>query len=86
MWGFFAHDYPALLANPWATLDTQTVRDPSTEYVEGLPYQAISNRNPLVGSGDWNPPWYEAPWFTPFLDPAMNRRCMHDCYGHWARM
>ncbi|MFT2153809.1 GH3 auxin-responsive promoter family protein, partial [Klebsiella pneumoniae] len=24
MWGFFAHDYPALLANPWATLDTQT--------------------------------------------------------------
>lgn len=74
MWGFFAHDYPTLLANPWATLDTQTVRDPSTEYVEGLPYQAISNRNPLVGSGDWNPPWYEAPWFTPFLDASHEQK------------
>ncbi|MEX6676849.1 GH3 auxin-responsive promoter family protein [Pseudomonas sp. W2Oct36] len=74
MWGFFADDYPALHANPWATLDTQTVRDPSTEYVEGLPYQAISNRHPQVGSGDWNPPWYDAPWFSPTLDASHEQK------------
>ncbi|PHX44518.1 autotransporter, partial [Pseudomonas sp. NZIPFR-PS2] len=74
MWGFFAHDYPALHANPWATLDTQTVRDPSNEYVEGLPYQAISNRHPQIGSGDWNPPWYEAPWFTPTPDASHEQK------------
>ncbi|WP_017477910.1 GH3 auxin-responsive promoter family protein [Pseudomonas sp. PAMC 26793] len=74
MWGFFGHDYPALHANPWATLDTQTVRDPSNEYVEGLPYQAISNRHPQIGSGDWNPPWYEAPWFTPTQDASHEQK------------
>lgn len=74
MWGFFIDEFPALLANPWSTLDTQTVRDPNSEYVEGVPYQAISNRHPPICKGDWNPPWYEAPWFTPTPDASHEQK------------
>ncbi|WP_264857300.1 GH3 auxin-responsive promoter family protein, partial [Burkholderia cenocepacia] len=63
MWGTYSRLHPELLSNPYATLDTQTVRENAQDYIHGVPFQAVSNRHPRMNSMDWNPPWYEAPWF-----------------------
>lgn len=64
MWGTYLKYFPELLAHPYATLDTQTVREKAQDFINGIPFQSISNRNPKMNSLDWNPPWYEAPWFN----------------------
>jgi hypothetical protein len=61
----YIHYCPEMLAHSYATLDTQTIREPTTEFLNGIPYQGISNRNTLINKFDWQPPWYDAPWFTP---------------------
>ncbi|WP_406149312.1 GH3 auxin-responsive promoter family protein [Streptomyces sp. NBC_01012] len=65
MWGTYMEHHPEILAHPWATLDTQTVREDVYDFVHGVEHQAISNRHPQINSRDWNPPWYESPWFGP---------------------
>ncbi|MFJ9056538.1 GH3 auxin-responsive promoter family protein [Streptomyces sp. NPDC102409] len=65
MWGTYLEHHPEILAHPWATLDTQTVREDVYDFVHGVEHQAISNRHPQINSRDWNPPWYESPWFGP---------------------
>jgi len=67
MWGTFLNQCPELLAHPHATFDTQTVRESASQYVLGVPYQGISNRNPPLSGGDWVPPWYDAPWYVPTI-------------------
>ncbi|MEV6018211.1 GH3 auxin-responsive promoter family protein [Streptomyces sp. NPDC051997] len=64
MWGTYLLHHPELLAHPWATLDTQTVREDVYDFVHGVEHQAISNRHPQINSRDWNPPWYQSPWFN----------------------
>jgi len=65
MWGTFLEYCPDILEHPFAVLDTQTVREDVSEYISGVSYQAISNRQPPLISSDWSPPWYNAPWFVP---------------------
>lgn len=76
MWATYIDYHPALLSNPYAVLDTQTVRESSNDFVHGVPHQAISNRHPRVTGSDWNPPWYEAPWFGPSV-PSGNEDRMY---------
>ncbi|MCK4608142.1 MAG: GH3 auxin-responsive promoter family protein, partial [Gammaproteobacteria bacterium] len=64
LWGNYIHYTPELLAHPFAALDTQTVREVPTEFLNGIPYQGITNRNSPLSATDWQPPWYDAPWFT----------------------
>lgn len=63
MWGTYVEHHPEILAHPHATLDTQTVHERVDDYLNGVQYQAISNRHPRINSRDWNPPWSAAPWF-----------------------
>ncbi|WP_235081487.1 GH3 family domain-containing protein [Serratia rubidaea] len=63
MWGTYIRLHPNILSNPYATLDTQTVRENAQDHILGVPFQSISNRHPRMNNLDWNPPWYEAPWF-----------------------
>ncbi|WNI16055.1 GH3 family domain-containing protein [Actinacidiphila sp. ITFR-21] len=77
MWGTYLERHPELLAHPYATLDTQTVREDVDDFVHGVAYQAISNRHPRINSLDWNPPWYEAPWFGPRTPASHHGRMYH---------
>jgi GH3 auxin-responsive promoter len=77
MWGTYLDHHPELLDSPWATLDTQTVREVVNDYVHGVQYQAISNRHPRINSRDWNPPWSEAPWFGTAAPSAHAGRMYH---------
>jgi hypothetical protein len=71
MWDTYLRSASAILENPYAVLDTQTVREvETTTQLSGLPYQAISNRHPALSRNDWLPPWYEAPWFDPEVPAA----------------
>ncbi|HLX53715.1 MAG TPA: GH3 auxin-responsive promoter family protein, partial [Aquella sp.] len=64
MWANYYIYHPEILDNPYATLDTQTVREDTNDFLQGVPYQAVSNRHPRLNIFDWNPPWFEAPWFN----------------------
>lgn len=64
VWANYYTYYPEVLDNPYATLDTQTVLENTTDYLQGVPYQLVSNRHPRLSIFDWNPPWFEAPWFN----------------------
>lgn len=77
MWGTYLEYHPELLAHPYATLDTQTVREDVYDFVHGIGHQAISNRHPKVNSRDWNPPWYESPWFGPGVPSSHEGRMYH---------
>ncbi|MFD9633443.1 GH3 family domain-containing protein [Streptomyces violascens] len=77
MWGTYLEYHPELLAHPYATLDTQTVREDVFDFVHGVGHQAISNRHPQVNSRDWNPPWYESPWFGPGVPSSHEARMYH---------
>ncbi|MEY9846238.1 hypothetical protein ABH940_003323 [Streptacidiphilus sp. BW17] len=77
MWGTYLRLHPEILAHPYATLDTQTVREDASEFVQGVAHQAISNRHPRLNEGDWNPPWYEAPWFGPETPNSHDGRMYH---------
>ncbi|MGW1199777.1 GH3 family domain-containing protein [Streptomyces sp. NPDC002536] len=77
MWGTYLEQHPELLAHPFATLDTQTVREDVSDWVHGVEHQAISNRHPKINSRDWNPPWYEAPWFGPQAPASHEGRMYH---------
>ncbi|RAG81905.1 GH3 auxin-responsive promoter [Streptacidiphilus pinicola] len=77
MWGTYLEYHPELLAHPYATLDTQTVREDVFDFVHGIGHQAISNRHPRVNSRDWNPPWYESPWFGPEVPSSHEGRMYH---------
>jgi hypothetical protein len=63
MWGTYTELHPEILAHSHATLDTQTVREDVLDFVHGVQHQAVSNRHPKLNSRDWNPPWYDSPWF-----------------------
>jgi hypothetical protein len=56
---------PNILSHMYATLDTQTVREKNTHFLNEVPYQGITNRNPPINKQDWMPPWYDSPWFIP---------------------
>ncbi|MFD6028516.1 GH3 family domain-containing protein [Streptomyces griseoluteus] len=77
MWGTCLEHHPEILAHPWATLDTQTVREDVYDFVHGVEHQAISNRHPQLNSRDWNPPWYESPWFGPDAPASHAGRMYH---------
>lgn len=77
MWGTCLELHPEILAHPWATLDTQTVREDVFDFVHGVEHQAISNRHPQLNSRDWNPPWYESPWFGPDTPTSHAGRMYH---------
>lgn len=77
MWGTYLEHHPELLDSPWATLDTQTIREHVDDFVHGVQYQAISNRHPKINSRDWNPPWSEAPWFGTAAPSAHAGRMYH---------
>lgn len=77
MWSTYIEQHPELLAHPFATLDTQTVREDVYEFVHGVEHQSISNRHPQINSRDWNPPWYEAPWFGPNTPSSHEGRMYH---------
>ncbi|MFH8787523.1 GH3 family domain-containing protein [Streptomyces roseoverticillatus] len=77
MWGTYLEHHPELLAHPYATLDTQTVREDVSDFVHGVEHQAISNRHPQINTRDWNPPWYEAPWFGPATPTSHEGRMYH---------
>ncbi|MFF9485505.1 GH3 auxin-responsive promoter family protein [Streptomyces sp. NPDC014676] len=77
MWGTYLEYHPELLAHPYATLDTQTVREDVFDFVHGIGHQAISNRHPQINSRDWNPPWYESPWFGPDVPSSHEGRMYH---------
>ncbi|MEC4015048.1 GH3 family domain-containing protein [Streptomyces sp. H27-D2] len=77
MWGTYLEHHPELLAHPYATLDTQTVREDVYDFVHGVGHQAISNRHPQINSRDWNPPWYESPWFGPDAPATHSGRMYH---------
>ncbi|MDQ1293224.1 MAG: hypothetical protein QG608_1105 [Actinomycetota bacterium] len=65
MWDTFLAACPEILLHEAATLDTQTIREQVEPTVHGLSHQAISNRHPQVDRFDWNPPWYNEPWYGP---------------------
>lgn len=77
MWGTYLEHHPELLAHPYATLDTQTVREDVYDFVHGIEHQAVSNRHPQINSLDWNPPWYESPWFGPTVPATHEGRMYH---------
>jgi hypothetical protein len=77
MWGTYLEYHPELLDHPYATLDTQTVREDVFDFVHGIGHQAVSNRHPQINSRDWNPPWYESPWFGPGVPSAHEGRMYH---------
>ncbi|WP_103502552.1 GH3 auxin-responsive promoter family protein [Streptomyces sp. SM14] len=77
MWGTYLELHPEILAHPWATLDTQTVREDVYDFVHGVEHQAISNRHPQINSRDWNPPWYTSPWFGPDTPTSHSGRMYH---------
>lgn len=64
LWANYIYYCPDILDNPFATLDLSTVREKTQTFLNGFPYQGISNRNSIVDKYDWAPPWYEAPWFN----------------------
>lgn len=74
MWGCYLNRHPEILDHPHATLDTQSVREPIDEFIHGLEYQAISNRDSIIPEHDWAPPWYEAPWYDSNVPPYPARR------------
>ena len=65
MWHTFLEYEPRLLDHCHAVFDTQSTRSGVTDWVSGVAYQAISNRHPRIDGFDWNPPWYESPWYRP---------------------
>ncbi|WP_425831395.1 GH3 family domain-containing protein [Streptomyces fractus] len=77
MWGTYLALHPEILDGPYATLDTQTVREGAADFIEGVAYQAVSNRHPRLGGLDWNPPWYEAPWMGPDTPTSHEGRMYH---------
>lgn len=63
LWGnYYKHDN-SIFDNPYSVLDLSSVREPVTETLNGIPYQSISNRNIIYNEKDWEPCWYNAPWF-----------------------
>ncbi|WP_420078599.1 GH3 family domain-containing protein [Streptomyces sp. JL4002] len=77
MWGTYLEHHPELLGHPYATLDTQTVREDVLDFVHGIEHQAVSNRHPQINSRDWNPPWFESPWFGPDVPTGHEGRMYH---------
>lgn len=63
LWGNYYKYDNNILDNPYSVLDLSTVREPVTETLNGIPYQSISNRNIIYNEKDWEPCWYNAPWF-----------------------
>lgn len=74
LWANYFHYAPEMLDNPYAVLDLQSVREPTAEYLNGIPYQGITNRNYMLTANDWQPPWYEAPWFTEDVPDGYEKR------------
>lgn len=63
MWAAYLDAVPSMLDSPYGVLDTQTVREDAADFINAVPYQAISNRHPPLADDDWVPPWHGAPWF-----------------------
>lgn len=74
LWATYIRNYPGIMDHPYAVLDTQTVRENVQEHLQGVYYQAISNRHPRIGAADWYPPWYEEPWFVPEMPIAHDQK------------
>jgi len=64
LWGNYIAHEPELLTSPYAILDAQTTREDPKEFLNGIPFQGITNRNHAINDFDWQPPWYEAPWYN----------------------
>jgi hypothetical protein len=77
LWGTYLEYCPELIAGPYATLDTQTVREEGGDFVQGAEFQAVTNRHPRLSGLDWHAPWHEAPWFGPHVPTAHERRMYH---------
>ncbi|MEE1756032.1 GH3 family domain-containing protein [Streptomyces sp. SP18CS02] len=77
MWGTYMEHHLEILDHPHATLDTQTVYENVDDFLNGVQYQAISNRHPRINSRDWNPPWSAAPWFGTEAPSSHSGRMYH---------
>lgn len=64
LWGNYYKYDMKIFNNPYSVLDLSTVREHVSDYLNGVPYQSISNRNVVYNEHDWKPCWYEAPWFN----------------------
>lgn len=73
---YFAH-HPDLLDTPHGVMDLSTTRDPPKEFLNGVPYQGITNRDTVYDATDWYPPWYDAPWFSPAMPETYHARMYH---------
>ena len=65
MWGTFIDSAPQILLHRHALLDTQSTRAEVPPSIHGLTHQSISNRHPKIDEYDWDPPWYDEPWYRP---------------------
>ncbi len=74
LWGNYLHYCPQLLSHHTAVLDMQTTREDVSEFLCDIPYQGITNRHPLINKYDWNPPWYNEPWFGPDIPDGYAER------------
>lgn len=74
LWAYYLAAESTLLSHPFSTLDTQTIREPVQDFLNGLPYQSITNRDPLIDENDWLPPWYHSPWFSPTIPEGYQQR------------
>lgn len=74
LWANYLNEAPDLLAHPYATLDTQTVRENYQDFLNGVPYTGITNRNVNSHPDSWSPPWFEAPWFTADVPSSYDER------------
>lgn len=63
LWANYIKYVPEILSHQYATLDTQTTREPVADFLNEIPYQGITNRDLVINEFDWQPPWYDAPWF-----------------------
>ncbi|PZP12903.1 MAG: GH3 auxin-responsive promoter [Brachybacterium faecium] len=85
MWDTFLTVAPQILLHEHSMLDTQSVREAVPPTIHGLSHQAISNRHPQIDCRDWNPPWYNAPWYGPDV-PATHAGRMYMRLRHFLGM
>ena len=77
LWGNYHRHFPDIFSHRYAILDTQTVREDVSDYLHGVEHQAISNRHPKINEHDWNPPWYDEPWFSPSMPISHEHKMYH---------
>ncbi|HLG26698.1 MAG TPA: GH3 auxin-responsive promoter family protein, partial [Paenisporosarcina sp.] len=74
MWSSYLDKVPEILEHHYSVLDMQSIREPIREHLNGIPYQAVTNRNPPCSEADWIPPWYYFPWMSDTIPEGYENR------------